>query len=146
MRPNLWFDQVPENGIKTPARVMQEEASIISKRTNNKVRANVGVVDTYIPKHKGLFMYDFSLETPARPQYSYSHFFITYDLDFYPVEFYMPDEEMHEDLELYLGKRGPGSIPAESEEEFIEILDYLLKSEELQDVVSSMEAWNNGKG
>jgi len=91
-------------------------------------------------------MYDLSLDTPARPQYSYRHFFMTYDLDFYPVQFYMPDEEMHHDLELFLGQRVRGPIPAESEEEFIEILDYLLKSEDLQQVVSSMQAWSHNEG
>ena len=141
---DLWPDQSSENGMKTPATVMKEQVETIAQKTNNHVYADVARADVYIPNNQGLFMYELLFKTPARPRYSYSHFFMTYDIEFYPVEFYISDEQMHHDLELFLGKTVRGPIPAKSEEEFVEILDQILRSEDTQKVINSL-AMSNGR-
>jgi hypothetical protein len=140
---NLWPTQINGNGIKTPATIMKEQTSVIARKTDHKVYAEVARADAYTPNNKGMFMYKLMFNSPARPRYSYRHFFIAYPLKFYPVQFYIADEQMHHELEFFLGKKIRGPILAESEEQLIAILDKILSSKETQKVITSMQAWSH---
>lgn len=51
---------------------------------------------------------------------------------------------MHHDLKLFLGKTVRGPIPAKSEEDFFEILDQILRSEDTQKVINSLAMSHGG--
>jgi hypothetical protein len=111
---------------RTPLKVLMEQASLLGKKTNNYVVAEVFRAETPFG-YADEFKYDFYVIAPRLDNYRYRLFSIAYDLDLYPAVFCL-GESLQKELKLKLGE-WEGNLTASSEEEFQSILREIFHSE-----------------
>ena len=126
---NLWPDDIAPSvpNPNLPVIIVREQASLLGKKTNNLIEAEVmQVVD---PEK---FIYNFLIVAPVLNSYKYRLFTILHHISPYPVVFDI-DKEVCEELDL-----GKSEYMAQSEIEFIEILRAVLHTKKTQEVIGTL--------
>jgi len=128
---DLWPEHIEQTEITAPAFILKEQASLLGRKTQMIVKAEVEPGDP--SHHEGMryfdkedyrkFIYDFYIVGPLLDNYRYLLFGIMYNIDLYPVEFIL-EPEIEEDV---VGENVHLLI-AKSESEFIKMLGLILKS------------------
>ena len=119
-QPDFWGD-IEFESIVTPAKILREQASLLGKKTQNMVEANVRT-QTF----RGLFYHSFNLVVPTLDNYTYELFKISHAADLYPV---MIVSEANEKLD--------------TEDQFKECVHQILSSEKTKRVVANLLAQVN---
>ncbi len=79
--PDLWGDlNIEDHDISTPAGLMRQQAALLSEKTNGRVEARVVAYGS----DKGVVL-EFTLASPAIPNYSYTLFHAMQTGEVYPV-------------------------------------------------------------
>ena len=120
---NLWGDLKGIENVKTPATYLVEQASLLTKETENLL---VGVVETQ--KWGNDFRSELMIEVPYLNNYRYSLLHVEYPLALYPLHIY--------DL---IGKL---DYKCESQEQLIDSLHDILSSSAVHRVLATLKAQN----
>ncbi len=116
--PDLWGD-VQASGVRTPVAILREQASLLGKKTQQVVEAEV---ETQV--FDKLFLHAFNLVVPALSYYRYNLFTVKHGIDFYPLDV------------------GIGSY-LKTEDEFLKWLGAQLSSPETKRIIGNLLAQSN---
>src|SRR4051794_23887197 len=116
---DLWPDDFGTQTVPTPLAILREQAEVISKKTQSRV---VGHVETQ-GITKG-FLHVFRLIAPLLGDYSFQLFWVTHDLELYPLEIQADVLDT--------------KFTCRSEEEFVEKLKLIFNSEKTKKVIQSI--------
>ncbi|MDX2301737.1 MAG: hypothetical protein NW226_03005 [Microscillaceae bacterium] len=124
---NLWSDAISlEEKVVTPVTILKQQASYLAKITQNVVHADVNLIEDFYRLSYGFgpskFVYGFILVAPTLNNYQYKLFTIIHDIVPYPIELFFFDEK----------------YTLQDEDDFIEILRYILSDERTIKVVRSL--------
>lgn len=139
---DLWPENIVYDQIKAPVTILKEQASLLGKKTKNIVIARVEVLQAVSRRQ---FAYNFLLIAPALGNYRYQLFTMTHGIELYPVEFQL-DEDMAKELQILAANSNNQNpiIRAETEAQFLEILQMILRSEKTMHVIRSILAQSVG--
>lgn len=152
---DLWPEDIgPIPDLKSPVTILREQASLLGKKTNNLVEAEVVQLESVISEEKE-FSYAFLIVAPALDNYRYKLFTISYGINLYPVtinvdkdiqaEIPPTAEERREivksgrvftDLREEIGIKR--KLVAESEDEFVEILKKIFSAKKTKRVIGAL--------
>jgi len=154
---DLWPKDIGGTRYETPVSILQKQADLLGKKTNNLVKADTSQGTT----NNGRFIYHFYIVAPTLGNYRYRLFSIEHDVDFYPLIIYL-DEALGDELDIepveaptqrrltvesavrnFLGadQAQPSVnyiLSADTKEDFVNILKEILSSQRTQQVVSSL--------
>jgi hypothetical protein len=127
---DLWPNDLGTVTTKSPLTILKEQASLLGAKTKNIVKAKLqkSASNWGVP-----FNYDFILNAPALDNYSYRLFIIAYDVDLYPVRFFVDDAIAEE-----MGIKPREVLIATGEEQLIEILARILGSQKTRHVIHAI--------
>ena len=159
---NLWnktFEAT--NDVNLPDEIIKVQCSILEEVTNGLIVARIsphsGPIFSYIkdppfaalrglvePKiieiqenlgdvSEGYFTFEFFITSTSSPNYKYRVMFLRYEIPFYPVIIVL-DESIASELSL------EQTISCDSQEEFENIVERILGSKKLENVISSLLA------
>jgi hypothetical protein len=149
---DLWPTDIGTVTTKSPLTILKEQASLLGAKTKNIVKARVQRTKPAITPVKP-FNYEFTLNAPALDNYSYRLFGVAYDVDLYPVRFWVdraiaeeigvkPPEELSETGEQKPTKKRrinrDESLIARREEKLIEILARILGSQKTRHIIHAI--------
>lgn len=127
---DLWAEDIlTETPIRTPIAILKEQASLLGKKTQNVVLAEV------VPISGANFYLRFNIKAPALGNYSYTLFTIIHSIGLYPLEI-----ELDDDVAKELGLDITRSTPVKDEEELIQLLDRVLKAERTKHIIRALLA------
>jgi hypothetical protein len=148
---DLWPDDIGDNFPRSPVTVLREQASALGQRTKNIVEADVAMFDIEFSNQNQFFKYVFIIIAPALGKYKYNLFYISHNIQLYPVEFDLDTDIFNEviAIEGMPNKKAssdddnPFYIPetkvtAETEEDFLRILKIILNSKKTRNIVSAL--------
>jgi hypothetical protein len=147
---DLWpqdFGVITKN---SPLAILKEQASLLGGKTSNIVKATVkkeseelaGLLRRAKNDAMGVrsdafgsrsFSYAFFLQAPALDNYTYRLFRIIFDVDIYPVRFFV-DDAIAEELSI----NSKDGVPAADEEEFKQMLSRILGSQKTRKVINAI--------
>ncbi len=145
---DLWPQDFGTTTAPTPVSILKEQASLLGQKTKNIVkgavkRTSVGWDDDRreamfrnfapVSAPTKVFNYTFYLEGPVLDNYTYRLFRISFDVDLYPVRFFI-DEGMADELSI----SPKDGVSAKDEEEFKAILSRILGSDRTRKVVTAI--------
>lgn len=144
---DLWPDDIAQPGkLKAPVTILREQASLLGKKTQNLVEAEVKQRDTapwvrVSPDDRGLkkfgdFAYDFHIVAPALGHYRYQLFTATHAIELYPVAITNIDGDIR--AEISPGQRADPI--AKSEDELLEILRKIFGAKKTRQVIDGLRA------
>ena len=116
---DLWPNDFGTVGVKPPVTVFCEQATLLAKKTNGIVEAEVRT-----STEGDQFSHRFSIVAPALGGYRYLLFTLDHDVNLYPSSMYFQDNEQH----------------VESEDVLIDILRTVFASDEAKRVIHSLIA------
>lgn len=147
--PDLWPKDIEYTGLKAPVTILREQASLLGKRTQNIVTAEVAqprdllvrmdqlrVINPRDPLKPKAFFYAFHLVAPVLGNYRYELFTIANDIRLYPVMIY-PDEDILAEIAPDASEK---ILVAETEDEFVEMLSKILSSQKTKHVIQAILA------
>ncbi len=138
---DLWPEGIETNRVKSPVTILREQGSLLGQKTKNLVQAEVMEASG---QHNE-FVYSFFIVAPALSHYRYKLLTIRHDVGLYPVKIDVEErivqeispqfqyEQVNPDGELI-----KTYLEANSEEEFLELLREIFKSEKAIAVVTSL--------
>jgi len=129
---DLWPTDLGTVTTKSPVTILKEQASLLGAKTKNIVKAKVQKTPSYIVPAMP-FNYEFMLHAPALDNYSYRLFVVAYDVDLYPVRFWVNDAIAEE-----MGIKRGDDLFATGEEQLIEILARILGSQKTRQVIQAI--------
>lgn len=150
---NLWksLDSANE-GVDSPKEILENQAAFLNDAMNGLIEANVetirlgNVVRNKFRDNKVAcdFCYAFVLESDFVDDYVYRVIAITYGIKFYPLHITINDgiaEELENKFanELDGIRFENGKYLVKDEKSFIELLSYILNSEELMHVLRNLK-------
>jgi hypothetical protein len=127
---------------KTPVSILRKQAILLEEKTDKVVIADVerrkidleevvyAVTQAGVAAQnaKSIFAYSFYLIAPALEEYRYLLFWVLHPIEMYP---------------LLIRDSPEGEIKVESEDEFLEALRIIFRSEKTQRVIQAMIAQSN---
>ena len=116
---DLWPNDFGTAGAKPPVTVLREQATLLAKKTNGIVEAEVRT-----STEGDDFSHRFSIVAPALGGYRYSLFTLEHDVNLYPATMHFQDTEYH----------------IESEDVLIDILRTVFASDKAKRVIYSLIA------
>ena len=149
---DLWPKNFEVKDKKSPAMILQEQASILGSKTQNILKAEVKFqppsdvivnvrglsLNAIAEMQKYPFRYDFNIVVPTFHNYQYKLFSIVHNLDYYPLMIFTEkdflDELLNSDLitEIKVEKEG---ILVDSEEKFVNVLKLILNSNKIRRLI-----------
>jgi hypothetical protein len=115
---NLWGEPFGEE-LKAPVQILAEQAALLGQMTNNILEGRVE------NQSKGrTFTFDLNVVAPALGNYVHSILRIDYTLEFYPLRLQSQVAQAEYDCE--------------GEEEFMKVLEEVLSSRKVRQVVTSL--------
>ncbi len=119
---SLWGDLSELETVPTPKSILLEQATYLTKATDNLL---VGIVDDQeTTAHGGKFIYELNVQVPALNNYSYILARVIHNIDLYPVTVYSTALEK--------------PTQCSGEDEFKRILSDILSSKEVKKILSSL--------
>lgn len=138
---DLWPEGIETNRVKSPVTILREQGSLLGQKTKNLVQGEV----MESSGRENLFVYSFFIVAPALSHYRYKLFTIRHDVSLYPVRVDVEDRIFDEiDSQFQTGRSDPDGEPllsylqADSEENFLELLREIFKSQKAIQVVTSL--------
>jgi len=153
---DLWPEDIgPISDLKAPVVILREQASLLGKKTNNLVEAEV----KQLPPTNRKFHYAFLIVAPALDNYRYELFTISHGINSYPiiidVNIDIQEEigtvraierlidnrsaiEKIKDQREGIGPDDYKKIVARSEEEFVEILQKIFSAKKTKRVIGTI--------
>ena len=129
---DLWPEDIgPISESNGPVFILREQASLLGKKTNNLVEAEVMQLELSIWE-KREFNYAFLIVAPALGNYQYELFTISHDIDSYPVTIYVGEDMQAEVTEPR------EKLVAKSESEFVEILKKIFSTKRTKKVIGTL--------
>ena len=127
---DLWPENIaPIPELKAPTIILKEQASLLGKKTNNLLEATVTKIEsTGFVEEK--FNYVFLIVAPALDNYRYKLFTVSHGIGSYPVTIWL-DEDMQVEI-------GFTEVVAESENEFMEILEAIFNTEKTKKTIGTL--------
>lgn len=138
---DLWPDNLGEESGRAPAAILREQARHLENKTNKMLTGRIE--PSYLPKvtvmekfggDEDLFMYEFHLEAPVLDYYRNNLLTIFHGIDLYPVIIHT-NETIRKDI-----SRDVLNITADNEEEFLDILKKIFRSEKTVTIINSILA------
>jgi len=126
---DLWPEEIVATDITPPAAIMQMQASLLSKRTNYKLR---GAVETTNTGRK--LVHTFCIVAPSLEDYRYELFTVSHGVMPYPVEVMIAPNDV----------KIPPSKELKDEQGFLDWLRAVLSSGETKRVVGALLAQVKG--
>jgi hypothetical protein len=147
--PNLWSDDIKVN-VVTPLAVLRKQAHLLTQMTKGVLEADVATVDT-VYGDSGTIRHGFDVIAPAL-DYRQRLFTATHGVQVYPVvlEADCFRSQSHPDLNAV--KLGPGydleperagTRQAKTEDEFLNLVREILRSDKVRSVIQSLIARSN---
>lgn len=131
---DLWPEEIgPIPDLKAPVTILREQASLLGKKTNNLVEAEVMQLESAISEESE-FNYAFLIVAPALDNYRYKLFTISYNINIYPVTISV-DGEIRAEINP---ADSEGKLLAESEGEFVEILKKIFSAKKTKKVIGAL--------
>lgn len=138
---DLWPEGIETNRVKSPVTILREQGSLLGQKTKNLVQGEV----MESGEQKQLFSYSFFIVAPALSHYRYKLFTIRHDVSLYPVRVDVEDRIFDEiDSQFQYEQLDPDGelissyLQANSEEEFLNLLREIFKSQKAKNVVTSL--------
>ena len=132
---NMWADSYVKKEISTPKEIVQQQAKLLPQITGDLVYAEVVQITENIFNKKYTRVYDFNYSFVIKGKflnnYKYTAFWFRHDIKIYPVIF-----DLDTDIKKELGLAS--YVKANDETEFMEILENILKSQTMSDIVTSI--------
>jgi len=151
---DLWPEDIgpiPES--KGPVIILREQASLLGKKTNNLVEAEVVQLAPSRPEPPivalqielsmfvPIFNYAFLLVAPPLNNYRYNLFTISHGIDAYPVTI---NVDMKIQAEIGYTEQGE-KLVAKSEDEFVDILKKLFSTQKTKKVIGTLLSMINSE-
>lgn len=151
---NLWGDLSEIKTIRTPQKILNEQASYLNGTTKNKIIASLIKTDdpiTFLSERDADFKFDFVLTSPSIKGYKYKIFRIYHNVQIYPlyikIEESLVDEIAEELININLDDE-PEIMDLHdyceyeilNEETFINSLRVILSSNTVRRVISSLSS------
>ncbi len=139
---DLWPNDIDAQVAKAPVSVLKAQAALLGQKTDNLVEAKV---KNFTKDGKASFEYQFFLESKVIG-YSYRLFSVLYSINLYPVLFVLDSDIQKELLQKRLLEKyknsteGKNSFWVQSEEEFIDLLGEILKSDKTKQIIRALLA------
>jgi hypothetical protein len=128
-------DLLPQSALQSP--LTASDTLITSTASpNHLVSQGRCANNTQDIQHK--FIYDFYLIAPELPDFHYRLFTILYDINLYPVEFYL-DDDIKEEIGL-----GRGSRTVYSEANFMDTLKKIFGSPKTRQIITALMLQSGG--
>lgn len=148
--PDLWSDDIGllVKGPKAPVVILREQASLLGRKTQNLVEAQVyrnTSKDSLSSIQAQDFIYSFCLVAPPLSSYRYHLFTISHGVWFYPISISGSDEIMAEiaDSLPQCSLSSKASILAKCEAEFLDILKALFGATRTKNILLALLAQMN---
>ncbi len=123
---DLWAEDIVTGTVNTPVAILREQASLLGKKTQNLVLAEVASSAGYQFKHR------FKITAPALGDYAYTLFSIEHPIGLYPLKMDL-DGELADELEW-------DDEEINDESKFIKFLDRILKAERTKQIIRTFLA------
>ena len=123
---------------RTPLIILKEQASLLGLKTRNLVEAQVVEVPRLSEDEP--FAFDFRLVASQFGGYRFSLFRIYYGITLYPVRFRIDEDICRE---MWPESSEP-FVRADSEQEFVQVLERLLGAEKTRRVIGALLAQSSG--
>jgi hypothetical protein len=133
---NLWPDKFDESDKPSAKSLLEEQARLLSKITDNIVFAEVSEYEgheTILGLLKNDFAFRFDIKGKFLPDYSFNVLKFSHDITLYPVRFLL-DEKVRAELGVSRGVTMDIENPADLEE----LLERVLKTERIKSVVGAL--------
>ncbi|PZN82097.1 MAG: hypothetical protein DM484_07035 [Candidatus Methylumidiphilus alinenensis] len=136
---DIWAEDIGITTVKTPVAILKEQASLLGRKTQNLVVGEV-ISSSQDAIEEPKITQRFNIKAPALGNYRYNLFSISHGIDIYPLTIYLENSIVSElaTTNLILGSHNPRLI--RSEEEFLGILNRILKSKRTKQVVHALLA------
>ncbi|MEI7866918.1 MAG: hypothetical protein WCI11_03430 [Candidatus Methylumidiphilus sp.] len=121
---DLWAEDIATEKVRTPVAILREQASLLGKKTQNVVLAEV------VTSAGSRFHHRFNITAPALGDYSYTLFSINHPIGPYPLEV-----DLDDDIAKELGKSIDRNMTIENEADFINLLNQILKAERTKHII-----------
>lgn len=151
---DLWPETLVSPEVKSPSAILREQASLLGKKTQDKIIADVELGETKTQE----FVYHFYLIAPSLNNYYFRLFSVTHDISLYPVTLYL-GEDLGQELHAIVDANNPSNklakilaasgmakvdlryeLQATTESEFTELLGEILRSQKTQQVINALLA------
>jgi len=131
---SLWPDDITEDGLKSPAAILKEQASLLGPKNKNLLLAEVRREEppSYLDQY---FQYSFVIIAPALSRYRYKLFGIRYSIGFYPLTIIDIDDEIRR--EVFQDPIG-FEVKVDSESDFLTALEKILKSKRATQIIITL--------
>ena len=135
---DLWAEDIGITTVKTPVAILKEQASLLGRKTQNLVIGEV--ISSSQEAEEPRITQRFNIKAPALGNYRYNLFSISHGIDVYPLAMSVENSIVSElfNSNLISGSHNPRII--RSEEEFLDILNKILKSKRTKQVVHALLA------
>lgn len=138
---DLWPDGIETNRARSPVTILREQGSLLGQKTKNLVLGEV----LESGKGENRFVYSFFLVAPALSHYRYKLLTIRHDVSLYPVRVDVEDRIFQEiDPRFQVEQLDPDGelinsyLEARSEDEFLDLLKAIFRSEKAMQVVTGL--------
>lgn len=134
---NLWPDFSKIESIRVPAEILEEQAKLLPKITNDMIYATVEKdenIDPYVTADLALldFKYNFYIRAKFIESYGFRVFKLYHDIVIYPIHIDL-DRSIRSELGI-----DTGIIQIDNEKEFIDFIKEVFGSNKIRNVISSL--------
>lgn len=146
---DLWAEDIGGAVVvKTPVALLKEQASLLGKKTQNLVIGKVvSVPNMHDSESNKRITHRFYVVAPALGDYSYTLFSVSHGLDMYPLMVVVEVnvfKELSDDVKAKRYTLGfvvsDNAVSINSEDEFIDVLGQILKSNRVRQVINGLLA------
>lgn len=139
---DLWPSDIAARRVKSPVGILREQASLLGKKTNNIVQAEVQLLNSSTDELGSAFF----IVAPALNNYRYRLLTVWHEIDLYPVQIFVGDEisdELSPDIQTKVyhpdfSSQPESYIVANSEEQFLDILAKIFGSNKTKGVITAL--------
>ena len=129
---DLWAEDIVTETVRTPVAILREQASLLGKKTQNVILAEV---DSDVSRE---FKHNFNIKVPALGYYSYTLFTITHSIELYPLKAYL-DGEVAKEIGVDATENVFG-VSIKDEADLLELLAKILKAERTKQIIRTLLA------
>lgn len=139
---DLWPSDIAVHRVKSPVGILREQASLLGKKTNNIVQAEVQILDSIAD----LFGSALFIVAPALSNYRYRLLLVWHKIELYPAQIFVEDEilsELSPNVEIKLeypeyAREPEQYIAIDSEEQFLNSLEMIFGSNKTRRVITAL--------
>lgn len=125
---DLWPDDLEPSKVRAPASILKEQGTMLADKTGHQLVGELRARAT------GGFRYTFCIRAPSL-SYAYELFVITHEVTLYPVTIHLDGVLCQE-----VFPESDGSVQADNEEAFIEVIRKIFGAARTRDIISSLLA------